>query len=264
MSASAATRWSGPAQYVRTAGPGGPSALARLDRDVIALSGVRTVVWLEGINDFSRNGNATMEAVTQGFRDGVARLRAAIPGVRVVGATVLTAFGSTNAAHGHDEQDAKRRGLNDFIRNGGLFDAVLDFDAGDARPGDRHAAAGDGAGLHHRRPRRRAAPQPRRLSGDGHLHRSGRRSAPTVTRLSAQPSPPPSSAKAEDPRLASVGRGERRGWSAFADHGDERTIGQIDIYIASGRGQRYAHASHSCPYGRPPTTRFGGPGGRTR
>jgi lysophospholipase L1-like esterase len=120
----------GPAQYSPdNPVPGGPSALARLDRDVIALSGVRTVVWLEGINDFSRNGNASLAAVQQGFRDGVARLRAAIPGVRVVGATVLTAFASSSPAHGHAEQDANRRGLNDFIRGSGLFDAVLDFDA---------------------------------------------------------------------------------------------------------------------------------------
>jgi lysophospholipase L1-like esterase len=120
----------GPARYApENAVPGGPSALARLERDVIALSGVRTVVWLEGTNDFSRNGNASLEAVIQGFRDGVARLRAAVPGVRVVGATVLTAFGSSSPAHGHREQDANRRGLNDFIRGSGLFDAVLDFDA---------------------------------------------------------------------------------------------------------------------------------------
>ncbi len=120
----------GPARYApENPVPGGPSALARLERDVIALSGVRTVVWLEGTNDFSRNGNASLQAVTQGFRDGVARLRAAIPGLRVVGATVLTAFGSSSPAHGHPEQDANRRGLNDFIRNSGLFDAVLDFDA---------------------------------------------------------------------------------------------------------------------------------------
>ncbi len=120
----------GPAQYAPDSPvPGGPSALARLERDVIALSGVRTVVWLEGINDFSRNGNASLAAVQQGFRDGVARLRAAIPGVRVVGVTVLTAFASSSPAHGHAEQDANRRGLNDFIRGSGLFDAVLDFDA---------------------------------------------------------------------------------------------------------------------------------------
>jgi lysophospholipase L1-like esterase len=120
----------GPAQYGPDCPvPGGPSALARLDRDVIGLSGVRSVVWLEGINDFSRNGGATLDAVQQGFRDGVARLRAAIPGVRVVGATLPSAFGSSNAAHGHAEQDALRRGLNDFIRYEELFDAVVDFAA---------------------------------------------------------------------------------------------------------------------------------------
>src|SRR3954470_20927801 len=108
--------------------PGGPSAAARLDRDVISLSGVTTFIWLEGINDFSRNGNAAVEAVEAGMRDGVARLRAKIPGIRVLGATVVTALGSTSAAHGFPEQDEKRKRLNDFIRTSGVFDAVLDFD----------------------------------------------------------------------------------------------------------------------------------------
>jgi lysophospholipase L1-like esterase len=108
--------------------PGGPSAAARLDRDVISLSGVTTFVWLEGINDFSRNGNAAVEAVEAGMREGVARLRAKIPGIRVLGATVVTALGSTSAAHGFPEQDEKRKRLNDFIRTSGVFDAVLDFD----------------------------------------------------------------------------------------------------------------------------------------
>jgi lysophospholipase L1-like esterase len=108
--------------------PGGPSAAARLDRDVISLSGVTTFVWLEGINDFSRNGNAAVEAVEAGMRDGVARLRAKIPTIRVLGATVVTALGSTSAAHGFPEQDEKRKRLNEFIRASGVFDAVLDFD----------------------------------------------------------------------------------------------------------------------------------------
>jgi lysophospholipase L1-like esterase len=108
--------------------PGGPSAAARLDRDVISLSGVTTFVWLEGINDFSRNGNAAVDAVEAGMRDGVARLRAKIPGIRVLGATVVTALGSTSAAHGFPEQDEKRKRLNEFIRASGVFDAVLDFD----------------------------------------------------------------------------------------------------------------------------------------
>jgi hypothetical protein len=37
--------------------PGGASAGQRLERDVLSLSGVSTVIWMEGINDFSRNGN---------------------------------------------------------------------------------------------------------------------------------------------------------------------------------------------------------------
>jgi lysophospholipase L1-like esterase len=114
--------------------PGGPSALQRLERDALSLSGVTTVVWLEGTNDFSRNGNATAEAVQAGMREGVARIRARLPGVRVVGATVVPALGSTSAAHGFPEQDEKRKALNAFIRGSGLFDAVADFDAATLDP----------------------------------------------------------------------------------------------------------------------------------
>ena len=127
---------SGPVEYSpATPFPGGPAALARLERDVISLSGVTHFVWLEGINDFSRNGNASLEAVTGGMRRGVAMLRERLPGIRVAGATVTTALGSSSAAHGFAEQDAKRRALNDFIRTSGVFDTVLDFDAAVLNPG---------------------------------------------------------------------------------------------------------------------------------
>ena len=107
---------------------GGPSSRERLQRDVLSLSGVSTVIWLEGINDFSKNGNASFEAVRDGMVEGVARLRAGLPGVRVIGATLTSALGSSSAAHGHAEQDEKRRALNAFIRTSGLFDSVADFD----------------------------------------------------------------------------------------------------------------------------------------
>lgn len=107
---------------------GGPSALARLERDVLTLSGVKAVIWLEGTNDFSRNGNASFEAVEKGMREGVARMRKALPDVRVIGATVVSALGSSSAAHGFKEQDDKRRQLNEFIRTSGVFDGVADFD----------------------------------------------------------------------------------------------------------------------------------------
>lgn len=108
--------------------PGGPSALARLERDVLTLSGVKAVIWLEGTNDFSRNGNATAEAVEKGMREGVARIRARIPGVRVIGATAVSALNASSPAHGFKEQDDKRRQLNEFIRTSGVFDGVADFD----------------------------------------------------------------------------------------------------------------------------------------
>jgi lysophospholipase L1-like esterase len=114
--------------------PGGPAAVQRLDRDVLSLSGVSTVVWLEGTNDFSRNGNASAEAVQAGMREAVGRMRARLPGVRVVGATVVSALNSTSPAHGFAEQDEKRKALNAFVRSSGLFDAVVDFDAATLDP----------------------------------------------------------------------------------------------------------------------------------
>jgi lysophospholipase L1-like esterase len=108
--------------------PGGPSSAMRLERDVLSLSGVSAVVWLEGINDFSKNGNTAVDKVQAGMRDGVGRIRAAIPGVRVIGATLTSALGATNANHGFAEQDEKRKALNEFIRSGGVFDGVADFD----------------------------------------------------------------------------------------------------------------------------------------
>ena len=56
------------------------------------------------------------------------------PGVRVVGATLTPALGSSNPAHGSAEEDAQRQALDDFIRSSGLFDAVLDFDAATRDP----------------------------------------------------------------------------------------------------------------------------------
>jgi len=54
--------------------------------------------------------------------------------VRVIGATVTSALGSSSPAHGFAEQDAKRKALNEFIRKGGLFDGIADFDAATLDP----------------------------------------------------------------------------------------------------------------------------------
>src|SRR5262249_53924966 len=125
----------GPAEYsAEKPFAGGPSAGARLERDVLLLSGVTAVIWLEGINDFSKNGNAPVDTVTAAMREIAARLRARVPGVRVIGATLTSALNATNAAHGSKEQDDKRRELNAFIKSSGVFDAVVDFDAATLDP----------------------------------------------------------------------------------------------------------------------------------
>ena len=117
-------RVSSPAEYT-PAQPyaGGPSALSRLERDVLQISGARVVVWLEGINDYA--AGQTTEQIVAGFADGIRRLHAR--NIRVVGATLTTALGA-QTAHGTPEVDAMRQRLNAWIRAPGNFDAVADFD----------------------------------------------------------------------------------------------------------------------------------------
>jgi lysophospholipase L1-like esterase len=132
----------GPAEYSpQKPFAGGPNAAMRLERDVLSLSGVTTLIWLEGINDFSRNGTANAEQVQQGMKDIIARIHAKLPEVKIIGATVTSALNSSNAASGSPEQDANRKTLNAFIRTSGLFDGVVDFDkvAGDETTGELKA-----------------------------------------------------------------------------------------------------------------------------
>jgi lysophospholipase L1-like esterase len=109
---------------------GGPSALDRLQRDVLALAGLSTVIWLEGINDLS--SGAAADTVIAGITDGVARIRAH-GGIRILMGTITPALGSTAAA-GTADVDARRQAVNAFIRSAGIFDGVVDFDAATRDP----------------------------------------------------------------------------------------------------------------------------------
>ena len=147
----------GPAEY-GAAKPyaGGPSALSRMERDVTSLSGVTHVIWMEGINDLSTNANATPEQVIDGLKEGVARLRAKLPGVRVIGATLTSIVGTTSAAHAPPEVERNRQAVNALIRESkGLFDGIVDFDRATSEgpgtalrpefvPGSTVGGAGDG------------------------------------------------------------------------------------------------------------------------
>ncbi|MFF4016394.1 SGNH/GDSL hydrolase family protein [Streptomyces sp. NPDC001843] len=104
----------------------GPSALARLDADALTRAGVRTLILLEGINDIIRGTPQAgdVRAFEEAYRTIVARAHAR--GIRVVGAT-LTPYGGHPAFT--TAREAVREQVNAFIRTGGTFDAVADFDA---------------------------------------------------------------------------------------------------------------------------------------
>ena len=93
-------------------------------KDLLNLSGLSAVVWLEGINDLSAGGS--VDAITEGMREVVRRIREH-RGIRIMAATIASSLGS-NGAVGSADADARRQGVNNFIRTGGLFDAVTDFD----------------------------------------------------------------------------------------------------------------------------------------
>ncbi len=109
----------------------GPSALARFDRDVLAQTGVTHLIVFEGINDIglpAMTGD-TAEAVNAG--DMIAALRqlaerAHEQGIVAIGATITPCEG---AMYISAEGEAIRQAVNAWIRDGGAFDAVLDFDA---------------------------------------------------------------------------------------------------------------------------------------
>ena len=120
----------------------GTAALARFDRDVLATPGLAYVIVFEGINDIGISympksdgpfaafmktlGGAPVNAddLIAGYRQMIARAHE--HGVRIYGATITPYEG---AATYSPAGEAVRQTVNSWIRTGGGFDGVLDFDA---------------------------------------------------------------------------------------------------------------------------------------
>ncbi|MBA2811267.1 SGNH/GDSL hydrolase family protein [Streptomyces sp. KM273126] len=110
----------------------GQSALNRLDRDVLSLPGVRTVFLFEGVNDLKAHTGVTADDLIAGYRQVIARAHAA--GKCVVGATIAPFKGWSEW---NPAAEAVRQDVNEFVRTGGEFDAVTDFDRILRSPYDR-------------------------------------------------------------------------------------------------------------------------------
>ncbi|EME86875.1 uncharacterized protein MYCFIDRAFT_77321 [Pseudocercospora fijiensis CIRAD86] len=117
----------------------GPSALSRIERDVLAQSGVRYALIFEGVNDIgvagsdSTNQTAIYNALIQAYQQMITRIHAR--GIAVFGATI-TPFGCMNTTlqpYATPEREATRLKVNTWIRKSigmaGGFDAIVDFDA---------------------------------------------------------------------------------------------------------------------------------------
>lgn len=108
----------------------GPSALARLDRDVLSQDGARYVIILESINDIGRLHRLTApedNIDAQNLEEGLRQIAIAAHehGMKVFGAT-LTPYQGANYYSEKGEQ--VREAVNNWIRTSKTFDGVVDFD----------------------------------------------------------------------------------------------------------------------------------------
>jgi lysophospholipase L1-like esterase len=124
---------------------------ARFERDVLAQAGVGYVVLLAGVNDIIQPPSPSDPAVTAAQLIAADRQiieRAHARGLEVLGAT-LTPFDAEGAEDAPYE--AKRQAVNQWIRSGGAFDGIVDFDRvirDPARPTHVLAAFDSGDHLH--------------------------------------------------------------------------------------------------------------------
>lgn len=116
----------------------GGSAQRRFDRDVLAQAGVTHVIAVLGINDIRNRSRKPEEEVTAdemiaGLHQ--LALRAHAHGLKIFGGTMLTFenedFNPPPGLPGlyTPEGEAKRQAVNAWIRDGGAFDAVIDFES---------------------------------------------------------------------------------------------------------------------------------------
>lgn len=116
----------------------GENAAARFTRDVLSVPDVSTVVVLIGINDIAWPGQSfdpdgrflTLDELKAGYRQLIALAHA--HNIRIVAGT-LTPFedalkGSPLEGYYSPARDDLRQAINDWIRDGGEFDAVVDLD----------------------------------------------------------------------------------------------------------------------------------------
>ncbi|CAL1709482.1 unnamed protein product [Somion occarium] len=116
----------------------GPNAQGRIDRDVLAQSGVKFAMIFEGVNDIGTAAttasvqDALYDRLVNAFQQIATRVHAF--GIPIFIATI-TPFGAPSAAiqpYSDPNRERTRQRINTWIRDSvstGIYDAVVDFDA---------------------------------------------------------------------------------------------------------------------------------------
>jgi lysophospholipase L1-like esterase len=117
----------------------GDSGLKRFDRDVLAQPGATHAVIMLGTNDLrNRPGKAEEEVTAPQMIAGLKQFatRGQAKGIRVIGCT-LTPFENETFLPGawNPRREEVRQAVNDWLRKGDAFDAVVDFDLALRDPG---------------------------------------------------------------------------------------------------------------------------------
>lgn len=112
----------------------GPNALARLDRDVLSVPGLKWVILLEGINDIGHSTASRLpeqevsaEEIISGMSQIIERVKGR--GAKIFGGTLLPFEGTVYSHFYTPEGEKKREAVNSWIRTNHHFDGVIDFDA---------------------------------------------------------------------------------------------------------------------------------------
>ncbi|HEX8806964.1 MAG TPA: SGNH/GDSL hydrolase family protein [Candidatus Aquilonibacter sp.] len=112
----------------------GVNALARFDRDVLAQTGVRSMIVLLGVNDIQQQPHqldpvqietGLLQIATQAHQHGL----------KIMVGTIMPIEGSYSY---FPEIEATRQAVNAFIRASRVFDGIVDFDKAMRDPSDPH------------------------------------------------------------------------------------------------------------------------------
>ena len=111
----------------------GPTGKSRYPRDLFQQEGVKYIILFEGVNDLGGFGDATAKAkqIIEVYKQIIEEAHQR--GILVYGAPVMQFKGNNYYSENHE---AGRQQLNQWIRNGGYFDGVIDFDAAMGNPDD--------------------------------------------------------------------------------------------------------------------------------